>query len=171
MSYTFITGGASSGKSGFAVNMFGDRKDVTFIATGLRTDTEMEQRISAHRAQRPPSWKTIEEPLDLISALKRADPAHEVVLIDCLTMWISNLLHMEKHSAQEVIGEAEKVVSFLKSLEKTVVVVSNELGMGVIPPSAVGREFRKIAGEVNQLFARDSEAAYLVLSGLGLRLR
>jgi adenosyl cobinamide kinase/adenosyl cobinamide phosphate guanylyltransferase len=171
MSYTFITGGASSGKSAFALDMFGDREDVTFIATGVRTDTDMEQRISAHRAQRPSSWETIEEPLDLISALKRADPTHEVVLIDCLTMWVSNLLHMEKRSAQQVIEEAEEVVSLLKSLEKTVVVVSNELGMGIIPASDAGREFRKIAGEVNQLFARGCEAAYLVLSGLGLRLK
>jgi adenosyl cobinamide kinase/adenosyl cobinamide phosphate guanylyltransferase len=171
MGYTFITGGASSGKSAFALGMFGDRKRVAFIATGVRTDADMVQRISAHRAQRPPSWETIEEPLDLISALRKADPSLEGVLIDCLTVWISNLLHMEKRRPQAVIEEAEEVVSLLQSQERTAVVVSNELGMGIIPASDVGREFRKIAGEVNQLFARGCEAAYLVVSGLGVKLK
>ena len=171
MGYTFITGGASSGKSEYALHLLRDRRDVAFIATGLPTDAEMERRISAHRAKRPEAWVTIEEPVELMSALKRVDPARGGIIIDCLTMWISNLRYMGGCSSRAVVERAEGVVSLLRSLDKTVVVVSNELGMSIIPSSEESREFRSTAGEVNQLFARGSDEAFLVVSGLGLRLR
>jgi adenosylcobinamide kinase/adenosylcobinamide-phosphate guanylyltransferase len=171
MGFTFITGGASSGKSEYALRLFRDWMDVTFIATGLSTDAEMDRRIAAHRAQRPACWETIEEPVDLISALKRVDPSQGGVIIDCLTMWISNLRYMEKCTSRTITELAGEVVSFLRCLEKKVVVVSNELGMSIIPDSEESREFRSTAGEVNQIFARGCEAAYLVVSGLGLKLK
>jgi adenosylcobinamide kinase/adenosylcobinamide-phosphate guanylyltransferase len=171
MGYIFITGGASSGKSEYALGLLRNRKDVTFIATGLPADAEMKRRIATHRAQRPAHWETIEEPVDLISALKRVDPAQGGVIIDCLTMWISNLRYMGTCTSRTIVERAGEVVSFLGSLEKMVVVVSNELGMSIIPASEESRDFRTTAGEVNQLFARGCETAYLVVSGLGLQLK
>ena len=171
MGYTFITGGASSGKSDFAIRLFSGRDDVTFIATGVAVDVEMKRRIEAHRAQRPAHWETIEEPVDLVSALEKASSSRGGVIIDCLTMWISNLRHLEACSPRTIVERAREVVSIIARPEKKVVVVSNELGMSIIPASEETREFRSTAGEVNQVFARESDAAYLVVCGLGVKLK
>jgi len=171
MAYAFVTGGASSGKSRFALELLGSRNDVTFIATGVKTDAEMELRIAAHRRQRPETWETIEEPLDLISAVGNMDDGNGGLIIDCLTMWVSNLIYMGQCDNDAILGRAEDLSSHLKLLDRTVVVVSNELGMGIIPASEESREYRKLAGEVNQLFARSSSEAFLVLSSIGLRIK
>ena len=171
MGYTFITGGASSGKSEYALGLLREKRDVTFIATGVATDDEMQRRISAHRAQRPAHWETIEEPVELISALKSVDPAQEGVIIDCLTTWVSNLRYMDGCTPRAILERAGEVVRLLREVNSTAVVVSNELGMSIIPATEESREFRVTAGEVNQLFARGSDAAYLVVSGLGVRLK
>ena len=171
MPYTFVTGGASSGKSGYALQLFRGRHDVTVIATGVRTDAEMERRIEAHRKERPGTWETIEEPEDLISAMERMNPENRGVIIDCLTVWVSNLQYGKGYTSLDIIDRAKKTVSYIRDKDREVVVVSNELGMGIIPASEELREFRKTAGEVNQLFAADSAAAYFVVSGLIIKLR
>ena len=171
MAYTFVTGGASSGKSRFALDLLGSRNDVTFIATGIKTDAEMELRIVEHQRQRPEVWETIEEPLDLISAVGNMDKQNGGLIIDCLTMWVSNLIYMGRCDHDEILGRAEDLASHLKHLDRTVVMVSNELGMGIIPASEESREYRKLAGEVNQLFARSSSEVFLVVSSIGLRIK
>jgi adenosylcobinamide kinase/adenosylcobinamide-phosphate guanylyltransferase len=171
MAYAFVTGGASSGKSRFALELLGSRNDVTFIATGVKTDAEMELRIAAHRRQRPEAWETIEEPLDLISAVGNMNDGNGGLIIDCLTMWVSNLIYMGQCDNDAILGHAADLASHLKLLDRTVVVVSNELGMGIIPASEESREYRKLAGEVNQLFARSSSEAFLVVSSIGLKIK
>lgn len=171
MAYTFVTGGASSGKSKFALQFLSSRKDVTFIATGVKTDAEMELRIAAHRRERPMAWETIEEPLDIISAVGHMDERHSGLIIDCLTMWVSNLLYMDQCDGSEIIERAEDLASHLEYLDKKIVVVSNELGMGIIPASEESREYRRLAGEVNQIFAHSSIEAYLVVSSIGVKIR
>ena len=170
MSYTFVTGGASSGKSRYALDLLRSRNDVTFIATGVSTDAEMDDRIAEHRRQRPLSWETIEEPLDLITAVKSMNRENGGLIIDCLTMWVSNLIYMGKYDRDIIFGHAENLASYLKHLYITTVVVSNELGMGIIPASEESRDFRKLAGEVNQIFARSSREVYFVISGIGMKI-
>lgn len=171
MSYTLITGGASSGKSEFALKMLEGREDVSFIATGVNTDPEMEKKIQEHQKKRPQSWETIEEPLDLISAIKKINPKNGALIIDCLTFWVSNLLYYSRTKSERIIEIAEETACLLKHQNKKSLVVTNEVGMGIVPHSEDVRFFRKIAGEVNQIFAREAEHVYLVISGIGMKLK
>ena len=171
MPYTFITGGASSVKSTLALTLFRGENNVTFIATGRITDPEMEKRIDAHRSQRPPSWRTVEEPLDLITAVSNTDAESRNVIIDCLTFWVSNLIYEKGMDDSRILKRAEKTARYLEGSQKSVLVVSNELGMGIIPADSESRRFRRIAGEVNQLFASCSKDAYYVVSGIPLKIK
>jgi adenosyl cobinamide kinase/adenosyl cobinamide phosphate guanylyltransferase len=171
MPFTLITGGASSGKSAYALQLFRNRSDVSFIATGVRTDAEMKRRIEEHARERPKSWETLEESVDLIGALGRMNQAHGGVIVDCITMWVSNLHYLKGLDSRLTLERADQTASYLERTAKDVIVVSNELGMGIVPPSEESREFRKTAGEVNQIFARHSEQAYLIVSGMPLKLK
>jgi adenosylcobinamide kinase/adenosylcobinamide-phosphate guanylyltransferase len=171
MACTFITGGASSGKSQYALELLRNRDDVTFVATGVKTDKEMELRIEEHRRQRPEAWETIEEALDLASAVESMNEHNSGLIIDCLTMWVSNLIYMGRCDHGEILERAGRLATHLKGLDKTVLVVSNELGMGIIPADGESREYRRVAGEVNQIFARSSDEVYFVISGIGLKLK
>jgi adenosylcobinamide kinase/adenosylcobinamide-phosphate guanylyltransferase len=171
VSYIYVTGGASSGKSRYALRYFQNRKDVTFIATGIATDPEMLGRINAHREQRPDCWETIEEPTDLIAAVRNASPENRGVLIDCLTFWTANLIFHKDLKRDKILEYANSTAEFLRSTDRSAVVITNELGMGIVPGSQESRKFRKIAGEVNQIFAEKSEEAYLILSGIPLKLK
>jgi len=169
--YTFITGGASSGKSSFALELFRNREDVTFIATGITTDPEMGKRIRDHRNQRPSAWETIEEPLDLIGAVKKAKSGSRALIIDCLTFWVSNLLYYKESEPQEILNKAQQISLLLKKTDRVILIVTNEVGMGIIPENEETRAYRKIAGGVNQIFARNAAEAYLVVSGIGVKMK
>jgi adenosylcobinamide kinase/adenosylcobinamide-phosphate guanylyltransferase len=169
--YIYVTGGASSGKSDYAVNYFRNRKDVTFIATGIATDPEMLERINAHRDRRPHDWETIDEPTDLIAAVKNASFKTGGILIDCLTFWTANLIFQRDMKEEDILKYAASTAEFLRSAGRPSLVITNELGMGIVPASQESRKFRKIAGEVNQIFAEKSEEAYLIVSGIPLRLK
>jgi len=171
VSYIFVTGGASSGKSRFALERFKGLSKVAFIATGVSTDPEMEERIRNHRRERPAGWDTIEEPLDLIGALARVPRESEGVIIDCLTLWVSNLLYERSVGHGAVLSLAEETAGRLEGVAARALVVTNELGFGVIPANEECRLFRKLAGEVNQVFALKSAEAWLVVSGIGMRLK
>lgn len=168
MAYTYISGGASSGKSSYAIERVSG-KTVTFIATGVETDEEMAERIRLHRAARPPGWTTVEEPFDLIRAVHRAKT--DTLIIDCITFWVANLIYREGLSGEEISSKAAAVAIFLKAAEKEIVVVTNELGMGLIPEYDESRRYRKIAGEVNQIFARYAKEAYFVVSGIPVKIK
>ncbi|HEU4319296.1 MAG TPA: bifunctional adenosylcobinamide kinase/adenosylcobinamide-phosphate guanylyltransferase [Acidimicrobiia bacterium] len=164
----FLLGGARSGKSKLAVAIAeksGQR--VRLLATAAAIDEEMERRISSHRANRPSDWVVVEEPIYIARALAEAAP-DETVVLDCVTLWISNLM-MERNDADimNMVGEAARIASARIS---TTVVVSNEVGEGLVPMDPVGRRFRDLQGTANQVFATEAETAYLVVAGRTLEL-
>lgn len=171
MSFIFISGGASSGKSDFALKYLKGRSDVTFIATGVSTDAEMEIRIREHKDQRPSAWATIEEPVDLIKAVGNIKSRRGAIILDCLTFWVSNLMYCKNLEREKILELAEKTAFYLGTIEKTALVVTNELGMGIIPENEEIRNFRKIAGEVNRIFAGMSDEAYFIISGIGVKIK
>lgn len=167
----FVTGGARSGKSRFAQKTAeGWPGRLLYIATAEVRDPEMADRVAAHRAARGERWAAREEPLDLPAALEEA-AGHGGALLDCLTLWTSNLL--EAHPDDEGILQAE-VSRFLAALERypgRLAVVTNEVGSGIVPINALARRFRDLAGTLNQEVAARADESYLVVSGLPLRLR
>jgi adenosyl cobinamide kinase/adenosyl cobinamide phosphate guanylyltransferase len=171
MPYVFVIGGASSGKSRFALDFFAGRTGVTFIATGVPTDPEMRERIRAHRSERPPVWRTVEEPVNLVDAVRGVPDGSEGIIIDCLTFWVSNLLYRKNLDDAGIRRLAEETALFVRDAATESIVITNEVGLGVIPQTDEGRLFRKIAGEVNQIFARHSSKAYFVVSGIETRIK
>jgi adenosylcobinamide kinase/adenosylcobinamide-phosphate guanylyltransferase len=171
MPYAFVIGGASSGKSRFALDCFADRTGVTFIATGVPTDPEMEERIRAHRRERHPAWKTVEEPVNLLEAVGSVLDGSEGIIVDSLTFWVSNLLYRKILDDAGIRLLAEETAIRMRDASTESIVVADEVGLGVIPPTDEGRVFRKIAGEVNQIFAGHSSKAYFVVSGIGTRIK
>jgi len=172
----FITGGARSGKSRFAEQItrgFGGSH--AYLATAQPLDGEMGERISKHQQRRGDSWQTIEEPLQLSQALTDNDGIHSAILVDCLTLWISNLLfHYEvtiESLEERILGDVEKLAETLGGMRTPVIIVSNEVGMGIVPEHRLGRLFRDIAGQANQIVAAAAGEAWLVASGIPLRLK
>lgn len=172
---TLIIGGARSGKSRFAQALCRDARNALFIATASAecADAEMCARISRHRAERPHDWITIEEPLHLERVVREAPP-DATLLIDCITLWVSNL--MWEHKALDDDKRAniilKQVVEFTQAAqERQVVAVSNEVGSGIVPDNNVGRTFRDLQGLVNQSLARVATRVVLVIAGLPLVLK
>jgi adenosylcobinamide kinase / adenosylcobinamide-phosphate guanylyltransferase len=167
MSLTLLLGGARSGKSALAVRIAsGWPEPVTFIATAEAGDVDMVARIARHREERPSSWRCIEEPLDLGAALGRS--AGEAAIVDCLTLWVANLL--KRRSADETFAEARRVAAIAAGRDVPVVAVSNEVGLGVHPATARGREFRDVLGRVNAIWAEVADEAHFVIAGRALEL-
>ncbi|MDI6703666.1 MAG: bifunctional adenosylcobinamide kinase/adenosylcobinamide-phosphate guanylyltransferase [bacterium] len=167
----FITGGARSGKSAYAVELAkGISQEVTFIATCIPKDQEMKERIELHRKERPSNWKTIEEGKDVASILLETEPLCKVVIIDCLTFLISNLLLMNKDEDYIKDGIL-RIVDVISHAKYTTIVVSNEVGFGIVPKNRLGRRFRDIVGIANQIIARSSHQVYLMISGIPIKLK
>ncbi|AGB41644.1 adenosyl cobinamide kinase/adenosyl cobinamide phosphate guanylyltransferase [Halobacteroides halobius DSM 5150] len=179
-----VLGGARSGKSSFAeeivTNLGG--LEVTYIATSQPRDKEMKERIKQHQASRPQEWTTIEESREvsqILSEIKKGS----VVLVDCLTVLISNLLLQneelnedeydfnEQMKEEEIISEIEKIITKIKEKDLTVVLVSNEVGQGLVPPYKLGRVYRDIAGRVNQLVANEADEVYITYAGLPVEIK
>jgi adenosylcobinamide kinase/adenosylcobinamide-phosphate guanylyltransferase len=168
----FITGGARSGKSKFAQNLAEklDGKRL-FLATANALDEEMSRRIQEHRKQRGNRWDTLEEPIYLGRALRSASNSHEMVLIDCLTLWMSNLL-LEYPNQDETVSEI--VDDFFLSIDKfggTIIIVSNELGMGIVPENRLARVYRDQLGFLNQRMAGRADEVYVLFSGIPVRIK
>jgi adenosylcobinamide kinase/adenosylcobinamide-phosphate guanylyltransferase len=164
-----VGGGVRSGKSAFALALarsLGPRR--VFLATAQPLDAEMEGRIRAHRAERAGDFETIEEPLDLAGALGRAAGA-DVVLVDCLTLWLSNLL-LRGETEREIAGKVAAVADALRAASHASIVVTNEVGMGIVPESALGRAFRDVAGRAHQVLAARADRIYFAALGTMLRL-
>jgi adenosyl cobinamide kinase/adenosyl cobinamide phosphate guanylyltransferase len=166
LSLVLLLGGARSGKSALAVRMAGDR--ATLVATATAGDEEMAERIERHRAERPAGWTTMEEPVALGSALA-AVSAEEPVVVDCLTLWVWNLVAASSEEAA-VEREAEAVARQAAARGGLTVVVSNEVGLGIVPATPLGREYRDLLGTVNRVFAAEADRALLVVAGRGLEL-
>lgn len=176
----FITGGIRSGKSTYAENIAsGLGSDVTYIATAQAYDEEMKHRIYLHRQRRPGSWKTVEEPLNVTDVIKKYGSQTDVIMLDCLTMLISNLMFQfpetEKGLSVEyqdkIIDEVRLVVKASKEAAAHVVIVSNEVGLTLVSDNRLGRVYQEIVGCANQVVASQADEAYLVVSGLPVTLK
>ena len=163
-----VLGGARSGKSRYAQGLLGtSQRQQVMIATAEAGDGERAARIAAHRAERPAGWITVECPLDLAPCLTAQAAPDRVLLVDCLTLWLSNLFMAERNiEAQSLI-----LLQALASLQGPVVLVSNEVGGGIVPESALGRAFRDAQGRLNQQVAQACDRVVLVSAGLPLQLK
>jgi adenosylcobinamide kinase/adenosylcobinamide-phosphate guanylyltransferase len=168
MTTTLVLGGARSGKSAFAESLVTDTGlKRHYLATGRAWDDEMRARIGKHRADRGEGWVTVEEPLELTSALAGIDdPAHGV-LIDCLTLWATNLMMEERDMAREFSRLRDHALSARARL----VFVSNEVGLGIVPENRMARDFRDHAGRLHQQIAAIADEVYFVAAGLPLKMK
>jgi adenosylcobinamide kinase / adenosylcobinamide-phosphate guanylyltransferase len=161
MTHVLLTGGARSGKSALAIAVAErTRAQVVFLATGQPGDDEMAARIARHRAERPAKWTTIEEPLRLVEAVGSVDP-RACLIVDCLSLWVANLLGR----GGDVENAAATAADAAAARSGTTIVVTNEVGLGVVPATPLGREYRDVLGRVNAIWAERASAAYLVVAG------
>ena len=163
---SLVLGGARSGKSARALTL-ADRPPHVFIATAEALDDEMRARIRRHQAERGADWATVEAPLDLAAALRDNAGDGVTLLVDCLTLWLSNLMHHERDAE----AEAEALLAALAAAPGRVVLVSNEVGMGLAPVNALGRAFRDAQGRLNQRVAAAADHVEFVAAGLPLILK
>jgi adenosylcobinamide kinase/adenosylcobinamide-phosphate guanylyltransferase len=174
----FVLGGARSGKSRYAqaraVEAAGPGRPVTFIATAESGDPEMRQRIQRHRQDRPSEWRTLEAPREAGLALRGVGPEAGAALLDCLTLLMSNLLLSQpdvEQAEQAVMEEVRLLLVAARSAPVPVILVSNEVGQGVVPPSRLGRAFRDICGRAHQLVAAEADEVVFLTAGLPQRLK
>ena len=165
---TLVLGGARSGKSTHAEALLDDHAGPRlYIATAQARDDEMAARIAAHRARRGPGWGTVEAPLALAETLEAESRAGNALLVDCLTLWLSNLME----AGRDIAAEIERLVACFGRLEGRTVLVSNEVGLGIVPENATARAFRDHAGRLNQAVAQAAERVVFVAAGLPLTLK
>lgn len=169
-----VLGGARSGKSAFAVDLGRGYKRVTYLATARVLDEEMAVRVRRHRQLRPSSWQTIESPTHANKRILELGGSTDLVLLDCLTLYVTNLLLDENQKeAKEayVLEEIERLCRASKEASFDVIMVSNEVGLGIIPAEPLGRQFMDVAGLVNQHVAREAEAVYFLVAGIAKRIK
>ena len=167
LTVTLVLGGARSGKSAFAEALAQGHGRSVYVATAERVDDEMAHRIEAHRARRGEGWRTVEAPLELADAIRRESAPQACLLVDCLTVWLGNLMH----HGRDVDAVREELLESLRAAAGPVVLVANEVGLGIVPDNAMARAFRDHAGRLNQAVAAVSERVYVVTAGLPLTLK
>jgi adenosylcobinamide kinase/adenosylcobinamide-phosphate guanylyltransferase len=170
-SVTLVLGGVRSGKSRYAQQLAAQSSRVVFIATAKVTDDEMAAKIGRHRDERPAEWLTVEEPLELARALTERDLESEVIVVDCLTLFASHLLEAEGENDCAIARRVEALCAALQTVRCTVVLVSNEVGSGVVPEYVAGRRYRDLLGEINQKVAHVADDVVLMVAGLPLALK
>lgn len=168
MTSLFVIGGTRSGKSRYAQSRMEALPGVlTFIATAQALDEEMTDRIARHRADRGPRWQSLEAPLDLAQAIEQAQHSTDAILVDCLTLWLSNLMHAER----DLAAATQSLTEAVQSCPIPIALVANEVGMGIVPENALARRFRDEAGRLNQRIAATAQEVVLVAAGLPLWLK
>ncbi|MCG6982086.1 MAG: bifunctional adenosylcobinamide kinase/adenosylcobinamide-phosphate guanylyltransferase [Deltaproteobacteria bacterium] len=167
---TLIIGGSRSGKSKIALQLAAPYRNKVFVATAEATDDEMLARIERHRRERDPSYLTVEEPVDLNMALKSLPKETEVAVLDCITVWLGNLSYREK-VIDQTCPEIDGFLEILHSPPCHLILVTNEIGMGVIPADSATRQFRDLAGSLNQQLAERAHEIILSVSGISLRIK
>ncbi len=180
-SLVLVTGGTRSGKSEFAELLTESYdKPVVYIATATVKDAEMEMRVQIHRSRRPGNWRTLEEPLDVSAAIKGYGTNENVVMLDCMTFLITNLMFRQelpedevlfKKLEEEILLEISHIVTAAREQGTTLVVVSNESGLGLIPPDRLTRKYQELVGRANQIIAKDADLVYLVVAGLPVEIK
>jgi adenosylcobinamide kinase / adenosylcobinamide-phosphate guanylyltransferase len=181
---TFITGGARSGKSTFAEKLLKNQDSVIYLATCEASDDEMKDRIAKHKSMRNPAWLTIEAYKDLDIALNKLIKDKKYILIDCVTIMVSNLMILGNNIDWDTVNietvnnieknihkEINKLLDIAHSFSGETIIVSNELGMGVVPPAPLGRHYRDIAGRVNQIIADAADSVYFIVSGIPIKIK
>lgn len=176
MSITLILGGARSGKSRFAQELAAKQgRKVLFVATGEPLDEEMRARIDTHKKSRPAGWRTLEAPTNVARALKGKTGDAEVVIIDCITLLVSNLMGDENTDVgiweKKVAAEIKSLITLLKNSKANFIIVSNEVGLGLVPTTPIGRAYRDILGMANQMLAGNADEVYLMVAGIPLALK
>lgn len=165
-----ILGGARSGKSSFALTLAKRYKKVAFIATGQGLDQEMRQRIKLHKETRPKHWETFEEPRELVKLLGKMNNNIDCIVIDCLTLLVSNLI-LAGNNQKQIIDKVQELLLILNKKKVRIILVANEVGLGLVPVNKLGREFRDIAGRVNQLVAKCASGVFFTVSGIPLKIK
>lgn len=169
MGHMLVLGGARSGKTALAERLaVALGRFPAYLATAEAWDEEMEERIARHRSDRESRFHTIEEPLELAEQLRASAPSHDVILVDCLTLWITNLIMAERNVADAV----EELIEVLGEITTSrIIFVSNEVGLGIVPDNAMARQFRDLAGAAHQKLAKVCETAVFVVAGLPMVLK
>lgn len=172
---TLVLGGVRAGKSAYALGRARTASHVTFLATAEAGDDEMRERIDRHRAERPPEWTTVEAPLGIADAAMRSVPTGGTLVVDCLTLWTSNLLcrpgATEADVTPDAVREIEQLIEAMRDRLAQVILVSNEVGMGVVPDHPLGRRYRDLLGAVNTRAAAIADEVLLLVAGLPWRLK
>ena len=164
---TFIIGGCRSGKSRFALD-FAEKSAKThpiFIATSVPRDDEMKARVLKHQKERGQHWTTVEEPIQLSEVIMAHNKNENLILVDCITLWLNNLLY-ENNSPTYIDDHLEKVTHTLRSMVCPIIMVSNEVGQGIVPENKLARQFRDLAGSVNQALAACSDQVVWMVAGI-----
>ncbi len=164
---TLVIGGCRSGKSSYALNRansLADDKKI-FMATSVPTDQEMENRVICHQQERGDGWLTVEEPVNLPNKIMAFAQDSHVILVDCLTLWTSNLMFREYDQA-DILAKTQEMSNAMKKAPCPVILVTNEVGAGIVPENALARKFRDMAGFVNQTVARDADRVVWMVAGI-----
>ena len=165
---TFIIGGARSGKSSFALQKASALPgSKAYIATAQALDNEMRERIEKHKKERPEEWMTFEEPLNISALIKDIQDKHDVILLDCLTLWLSNLMLNNLDLEKEI----DLFCSSLFTVNSFTFIVSNEVGMGIVPENELSRRFRDLSGYLNRKVAEIADEVYLVTAGIPIKIK
>lgn len=175
---TFILGGARSGKSAFAEGIAKKYKDVVYIATAEVKDDEMRERIKIHRARRPFNWKVIESPYQVDKIISEMNEDADLIFIDCITLYITNMLlsqenpiNHQKQRQEQILGEISKLSKACRKSKSDIIVVSSEVGLGIVPDNALSRLFRDIAGYANQILAEEADEVYFIIAGIAQKIK
>lgn len=174
---TLVIGGCKSGKSAYALDL-ANRKSAQnnsadkkiFVATSVPTDSEMKERVEAHKKEREGNWITIEEPVLLPGIIEEYSKKADVILIDCLTLWISNLLYKD-YDKEKILRYIQELIISLKKAECPVIFVSNEVGTGIVPENKLARLFRDIAGTANQEIAKAVANVVWIVAGIPVNIK
>lgn len=165
---TLVLGGARSGKSGWAEQLIErHRRRLVYVATARAGDGEMAARIRAHQERRGSHWRTIEAPIDIKGALLSATATGEAALVDCLTLWLSNLME----AGRDPRAETQALIDSFTQMGGPIAFVANEIGLGIVPDNGLARAFRDAAGEINQRVAQAADQVFFIAAGLALRLK
>jgi len=165
----FILGGARSGKSTYALSLAKKYRKVAFVATCQPLDKEMQERIRLHKKVRPGHWKTFEEPKDIEVLSGKIGNEFDCIIIDCLTLLVSNLI-LDGYKDGGILKKIDAMLVNFRKKKAKVVMVSNEVGLGLVPANKLGRAFRDVAGKVNQIIAKEADEVFFVVSGIPLKL-